>query len=130
MSLIQQRDNTLNGDTLHVKGVTMAAKPFRHCIFVLDELLSCYDCFQFLAPVPLTAVVYHTEVKNPMDFKTLEYNLYQNRYQDYQDFVQDLCLIWDNAKLFHRSFDLIYQQAENLKKRYTGLSDFIQGGPK
>lgn len=65
-----------------------------------------------------------------MDFKTLEHNLYQNRYADYQDFAQDLCLIWDNAKLFHRSFDLIYQQAENLKRRYSALSDFIAGGPK
>lgn len=119
-----------SNDLLQVKGVTMPAKAFRHCIFILNELLSCYDCFQFLAPVPLTAVVYHTEIKKPMDFKTLENNLYQNKYKEYEDFAQDLCHIWDNAKVFHRSFDMIYQQAENLNKRYLGLEEFIQGGPK
>lgn len=123
-------ESSVDANVLQVKGVTMAAQAFRHCIFILDELLSCYDCFQFLAPVPLTAVVYHTEIKHPMDFNTLENNLYQNKYQEYKDFEQDLCLIWNNAKLFHRSFDMIYQQAENLYKRYMSLEDFVNGGPK
>lgn len=123
-------ESSVDTNVLQVKGVTMAAQAFRHCIFILDELLSCYDCFQFLAPVPLTAVVYHTEIKYPMDFNTLENNLYQNKYKEYKDFEQDLCLIWNNAKLFHRSFDMIYQQAENLYKRYMSLEDFVNGGPK
>ncbi|KAG2232705.1 hypothetical protein BDF21DRAFT_365918 [Thamnidium elegans] len=130
MSLTQVRDITLTSETLQLKGVTMPAKTFRRCIFILDELLSCYDCFQFLAPVPATALVYHTEISSPMDFKTLECNLYQNKYKDYNHFAQDLCLIWENAILFHRSFDMIYQQAENLSKRYISLSEFIQGGPR
>lgn len=130
MSLTQVRDTALSNETLQLKGVTMPAKTFRCCIFILDELLSCYDCFQFLAPVPATALVYHTEIKSPMDFKTLECSLYQNKYKDYNHFAQDLCLIWDNAKLFHRSFDMIYQQAENLSKRYVGLYEFVQGGPR
>ena len=119
-----------NDTALQLKGVTMVATAFRHCIFILDELLSCYDCFQFLAPVPLAAVVYHTEIKKPMDFRTLENNLYGNKYKEYNDFAQDLELIWSNARQFHRSFDLIYQQAENLNKRYIGLEAFIQGGPR
>ncbi|GAA5804976.1 hypothetical protein HPULCUR_010486 [Helicostylum pulchrum] len=130
MSLSQIRDTALTSETLQLKGVTMPAKTFRRCIFILDELLSCYDCFQFLAPVPASALVYHTEIRSPMDFKTLECNLYQNKYKDYNHFAQDLCLIWDNAQLFHRSFDLIYQQAENLSKRYVRLSEYIQGGPR
>ncbi|KAI8378689.1 Bromodomain-containing protein, partial [Choanephora cucurbitarum] len=68
----------------------------------------------FLIPVPRTAFVYHHEIKQPMDFRTLEQNLYSNKYNTYEEFVRDLELIWNNARQFHRSFDLIYQQAENL----------------
>ncbi|KAI9483618.1 MAG: hypothetical protein EXX96DRAFT_536935 [Benjaminiella poitrasii] len=124
----QHSNQDLASDILHIQGVTMAPKKFRQCVFVIDELLSCYDCFQFLIPVPPTAIVYHNEIKNPMDFRTLERNLFNNKYATYEDFVADLSLIWNNAKLFHRSFDTIYQQAENLCKRYESLVAFLNGG--
>lgn len=120
----------LDSQTLHVQGVSMAAKPFRQCVFILDELLSCFDCYQFLIPVPATAVVYHKEIKTPMDFKTLEQNLYNDKYKQYEEFIRDLCLIWDNAKSFHRNFDPLYQQAENLYKRYQSIASFMEGGPQ
>lgn len=127
---LEERSATQAGDCLNISGISMPASCFRRCIFILNELLSCYDCFQFLTPVPLTAVVYHREIKQPMDFATLENNLYANKYNTYNDFYQDLALIWNNAKLFHRSFDLIYQQAENLLNRYNGLVEFLNGGQK
>jgi hypothetical protein len=130
MAQIQDLTQDFDSQTLHLHGVSMAAKPFRQCVFILDELLSCFDCYQFLIPVPSTAVVYHKEIKTPMDFKTLERNLYNDKYKEYKDFIADLCLIWDNAKSFHRSFDPLYQQADNLCKRYQSIVAFMYGGPQ
>ncbi|OBZ89240.1 hypothetical protein A0J61_02725, partial [Choanephora cucurbitarum] len=113
---------------LQIKGVDTPSADFRKCVFVIDELLSCYDCYQFLIPVPRTAFVYHHEIKQPMDFRTLEQNLYSNKYSTYEEFVRDLELIWNNARQFHRSFDLIYQQAENLCRRFEALSIYLNGG--
>jgi hypothetical protein len=133
MSVIQRLNTptaTANGVKLNIPNITMSATSFRRCNFILNELLSCYDCYQFMTPVPLTAVIYHKEVKHPMDFKTLERNLFSNKYNNYEEFYQDLSLIWENTKLFHRSFDMIYQQAEKLLARYNALDAFLSGGPK
>ncbi|KAI8378327.1 hypothetical protein BD560DRAFT_445170 [Blakeslea trispora] len=113
---------------LLIRGVNTPSEDFRKCVFVIDELLSCFDCHQFLIPVPKTAFVYHHEIKQPMDFKTLEQNLYDGKYNTYEEFVCDLELIWNNARQFHRSFDPIYQQAENLCGRFRAISTYLNGG--
>ncbi|KAI8967980.1 hypothetical protein BDF20DRAFT_917220 [Mycotypha africana] len=128
MEKSDQTAETSCSSVLNVPDVTMTAQAFRQCIFVIDELLSCYDCYQFLIPIPATAFVYLKEIERPMDFKTLEQNLYNNKYRQYEDFIADLSLIWKNAKRFHRTFDPIYQQAENLAKRYESLERFLNGG--
>lgn len=120
----------MNLEMLNLEGIQMNVKSFRLCVFVLDELLSCYDCCQFLAPVPKAAHVYHTEIKKPMDFSTLEQQLYKNQYAEFKDFAADLQLIWNNAKSFHRPFDLLYQQAVNLQTKYDNIMKFVQGGSR
>lgn len=108
----------------------MKIKPFRQCMFMLDELLSCFECIEFIEPVPETATVYLQEIKQPMDFITLEENLLNNKYKTYQDFRQDLELIWTNATTFHRDFDLIYKQAVALKDRFLTLESYLFSGAK
>ncbi|KAI7866728.1 Bromodomain-containing protein, partial [Spinellus fusiger] len=100
----------------------------RTCTFVLDELVSCSECFPFVQPVPRSATYYHQEIKQPMDLLTLENNLYRGIYQTFEAFEKDLTLIWENAKHFHRSFDTIYHQAEELRHRFEQVKSHIHGG--
>lgn len=130
MSSVHELTPDLDNDILYVKGIQMTTKSFRACVFILDELLSCYDCHQFLIPVPPTAYVYHKEIAHPMDFRTLEFNLYNDKYKEFHEFIIDLNLIWENAKQFHRSFDPIYQQADNLHKRFENIVTFLDGGER
>ena len=62
-----------------------------------------------------------------MDFSTLEYNLYHNKYKTLEDFEQDLSLIWRNAKVFHEPVALIYKLAVHLEERYAAILASIKG---
>ena len=99
----------------------------RLCTFILDELLSCYSVFPFVSPVPAAALLYHAEIKQPMDFTTLQRNLYHEKYKTYGEFEQDLQLIWNNAKRFHNSFAVIYRLAVNLEDRYEFICSRLRG---
>lgn len=113
--------------TTSIEGISMKIKPFRQCMFLLDELLSCYSCVEFIEPVPAEASIYHQEIKSPMDFMTLEQNLFNNKYNTYEDFRQDLELIWKNATTFHRDFDEIYKEAVSLYKKFIALESYLLG---
>ncbi|GAN09520.1 hypothetical protein MAM1_0272c09050 [Mucor ambiguus] len=115
---------------LGAKKMNLSPDQFRQCVFIIDELVSTYDCHQFMTPVPPTAVIYHSQIKHPMDLKTLEQNLFSNKYKNVKDFAKDLFLIWENAMRFHLSVDPIYQQALTLKKRYDEIILFIRGGKR
>ncbi|KAI8987025.1 hypothetical protein BDB01DRAFT_784314 [Pilobolus umbonatus] len=119
-----------NSPLLQIDGIEMSAAAFRLCTFIINELVSCYECFQFIVPVPKEATTYHDEIKTPMDFMTLELNLYANKYKVYSDFCDDLSLIWRNAMQFHRPIDHIYLQAKCLSLRFQSMDKFICGGPK
>ncbi|KAI9265928.1 hypothetical protein BY458DRAFT_217232 [Sporodiniella umbellata] len=115
-------------DTAHTidsKSFSLTVKPFRQCLFLLDELLSHYECVEFIEPVPEDASIYHKEIKNPMDLSTIEQKLFNNKYTAYQHFRQDLELIWTNATTFHRDFDEIYKEALMLKQRLIALETFL-----
>lgn len=115
---------------LGTKKMDLSADQFRQCVFIIDELASSFDCHQFMTPVPSTAVIYHNQIKHPMDLKTLEENLFKNKYRNVKDFAKDLFLIWENAMRFHLSVDPIFQQALSLKKRYDEIILFIRGGKR
>ncbi|CEP09434.1 hypothetical protein [Parasitella parasitica] len=127
-----EQGNSQKSTTLQLGSKKMSLSPdqFRQCVFIIDELVSTYDCHQFMAPVPSSATIYHSRIKHPMDFKTLEEKLFRNKYKTVKDFAKDLFLIWENAMRFHLSVDPIYQQALTLKKRYDEIILFIRGGKR
>lgn len=120
--LTDQVDWPLGSQRIHISLVVL-----RLCTFVLDELMSCYSVFPFVSPVPTSALLYHAEIKQPMDFSTIQYNLYHEKYKTYGEFEQDLQLIWLNAKRFHNPFALIYRLAVNLEERYEFLCARLRG---
>lgn len=77
--------------------------------------------------MPAAAVLYHAKIQHPMDFSTLEHNLYNNKYKTLEDFEQDLSLIWRNAKAFHEPVAFIYKLAVHLEERYAAILARIKG---
>jgi hypothetical protein len=83
--------------------------------FILNALLSTPDCWPFIQPVPASAVFYHQEIKYPMDLSTIEHNVWTGLYTRFAHFEQDMQLVWENAKSFHRNAGVIPKHAENLE---------------
>lgn len=83
--------------------------------FILNVLLSTPDCWPFIQPVPVSAVFYHQEIKYPMDLSTIEHNMWSGLYTRFANFEQDMQLVWENAKSFHRNAGVIPKHAENLE---------------
>ncbi|CAO3611015.1 unnamed protein product [Cunninghamella blakesleeana] len=100
------------------KGIQVNQKVLRHCIYIINILLSYEESSPFTTPVPPDAYIYYACIKHPMDFATLEKNVYENKYPSYIEFEEDLSLIWKNATEFHLTIDAIYKQALAIKKYY------------
>ncbi|KAI9316173.1 hypothetical protein BX666DRAFT_1948099 [Dichotomocladium elegans] len=101
--------------------------------FILNMLLATPDCWPFVQPVPETAVLYHKEIKEPMDLSTVERKMWNGVYTTFSRFEEDIQLIWQNAKSFHRNTGTIPKHADNLdnlfKKIVRQLKKQILFGP-
>ncbi|CAO3621638.1 unnamed protein product [Cunninghamella echinulata] len=117
MEIIERKDIQVNKNVL------------RHCIYIINKLLSYEESGPFATPVPLDAYIYYERIKQPMDFATLEKNVYDNKYPSDMEFEADLSRIWKNAMEFHHTIDTIYKQAEALRNHYHEVFTNIQRMP-
>lgn len=84
-------------------------------------LLATPDCWPFVQPVPESAVLYHQEVKHPMDLSTVERKAWKGAYTTFSKFEQDILLIWQNAKSFHKNTGTIPKHAEKLDELFKKI---------
>lgn len=89
--------------------------------FILNMLLATPDCWPFVQPVPESAVLYHQEVKHPMDLSTVERKAWKGAYTTFSKFEQDILLIWQNAKSFHKNTGTIPKHAEKLDELFKKI---------
>jgi hypothetical protein len=100
------------------------------CIRIIDDLLHNQYGDVFAAPVDFVALnlpTYPDVVKTPMDLGTVRNRLVTNHYRGLSDFISDVHLIWDNAKLFNAPQSFVHgatlemeriwnRKRENLKR--------------
>lgn len=55
-------------------------------------------------------------IKNPMDLSTLRRNVKNNKYKNYDQFFEDLNLIWTNCKIYNLEGSEIYAKADRMEK--------------
>ena len=60
-------------------------------------------------------------IKKPMDLSTVKRNLSKSAYKTYEDFFNDIQLIWDNCKTYNMAESEIYKYAEELEKKYKSV---------
>ena len=80
----------------------------------------------FLEPVDykgLGLLDYPTIIKHPMDLGTCKNKLLDGEYKIFQEFMDDLSLIWENCRLYNQAGSAIVKQANTLDKRMRTLID-------
>lgn len=94
---------------------------FRKCRDVLKSLISRPHAVAFRQPVDPVALcipTYPLIVKNPMDLGTIREKLRSSGYPNILEFVQDVRLTFNNAKLFNPPGHVVHIQADLLSKEF------------
>jgi protein subunit release factor A len=60
---------------------------------------------------------YFQKIKKPMDLGTIKSKLNSNDYKNSKEWLEDVYLVWQNAKNYHPKSSSIYRAAELLKKK-------------
>ncbi|KAB8293801.1 hypothetical protein EYC80_009284 [Monilinia laxa] len=82
----------------------------------------------FLNPVDVSTFPdYRTRIVKPMDFLTIEENLYNDLYKTPKAFIDDVKLIISNCRKYNHSKSIYYEHAKWLENR---MSEFIKGMPE
>jgi hypothetical protein len=63
----------------------------------------------------LTLARYYDEIKNPMDFGTINQRLNQNKYETMEDFKEDVMLVFRNCRQFNPPGTFPYICADNVE---------------
>ena len=60
--------------------------------------------------------LYKSVITHPMDLSNITKKINNKKYNSFQEFYDDLNLIWDNAQLFNQSNSEVYEDAEYMRK--------------
>jgi transcription initiation factor TFIID subunit 2 len=62
---------------------------------------------------------YYDEIKNPMDFGTINQRLNQNKYERMEDFKDDVMLVFRNCRQFNPPGTFPYLCADNVEAAFN-----------
>ncbi|OMJ72773.1 hypothetical protein SteCoe_28722 [Stentor coeruleus] len=89
-----------------------------------DKLISFLkaqeECIDFLMPVDTSKLgipIYKKIIKNPMDINTICLNLKQMKYENINQVLDDINLIWENCRIFNQSKSPIVIRANIMDKK-------------
>lgn len=59
--------------------------------------------------------IYFTTIRKPMDLRTVDENLTAGKYASETQFAEDVRLVWENAKTFHKvNTEISFEQGINI----------------
>ena len=93
---------------------------------ILDKMINDKGASDFIEPVDyvsLGLMDYPTVVKHPMDLGTCKKKLLNGDYKIFQDFIDDVNLIWENCRLYNQAASPIVKKANLLDKKIRALID-------
>jgi len=89
---------------------------------MINELLSNSRSWAFREPVNVEEVVDYLEIiKEPMDLRTIERKVSHNEYKTLEDFVDDVQLVFDNARLYNPEESVYYKNANQVELDFKAL---------
>ncbi|KAF8813828.1 Bromodomain-containing protein [Phlegmacium glaucopus] len=100
------------------------AKTAAHSLMerIINELLNNSRAWAFREPVNVEEVVDYLEfVKEPMDLSTIERKVSHNQYKTFDAFVDDVQLVFDNARLYNPEESVYYKNANQVEIDFQAL---------
>ena len=91
---------------------------------ILDKIINDKNAAEFNAPVDyvkLRLFDYPNIIKHPMDLGTCKKKLLNGEYKIFQDFMDDVNLIWENCRLYNQAGSSIVKMADALDKKMHSL---------
>ena len=101
------------------------------CKMVMDKLIGYPDAQEFIPQLNKELLGdfyndYMKVIKKPMDFTTINNNLENDVYQSYDQFHNDLMLVFSNCKEFNAKDSILYYNANKVGDYYNMLYEFIK----
>ena len=93
---------------------------------IIDKVINDKNAFDFREPVDyegLNLMDYPTIIKHPMDLGTCKNKLLNGEYKIFQEFIDDVNLIWENCRTYNQNGSLIVKKANALDKKMRTLID-------
>ena len=91
---------------------------------ILDKIINDKNASEFKAPVDyveLGLFDYPNIITHPMDLGTCKKKLLNGEYKLFQDFMDDVNLIWENCRLYNQAGSSIVKMADALDKKMHSL---------
>ena len=108
-SIVPPNSSALLPKTL--KSVTYTSEEMKKAL--LPSLIKMIEkepeSLPFLTPVDLKLVQYHNVIKNPMDLGQIQKKLLQEEYSDPWEYMEDVYLMLNNARLYNKVISNIYK---------------------
>lgn len=87
------------------------------CMHILERLVEFKSSWPFLQSVKKEEVPdYYDVIKNPMDFQTMREKVLAGDYQNREQYIEDVQLICDNARLYNTKNTIYYKCACDLEQ--------------
>ena len=93
---------------------------------IMDKMINDKNAFDFKEPVDyegLGLIDYPTIIKHPMDLGTCKNKLLNGEYKIFQEFIDDVNLIWENCRTYNLQGSQIVKKANALDKKIRQLID-------
>ena len=93
---------------------------------IIDKMLNDKNAFDFKEPVDYESLGlfdYPNIIKHPMDLGTCKEKLLNGEYKIFQEFIDDVNLIWENCRLYNQAGSAIVKKANSLDKKMRSLID-------
>jgi hypothetical protein len=87
------------------------------CMNILERLVDFKSSWPFLKPVKKEEVPdYYDVIKFPMDFVTMREKIVEGKYKNREQYISDIQLICDNARVYNTKNTIYFKCATELEK--------------
>lgn len=94
---------------------------------ILLELQNHPSSWPFRVPVSKADVPdYYVQIKEPMDLETMQNKIENDKYEKFEDFVHDVRLISNNARIYNDKSTPYYKNANKLEKFFVSKVKELQ----
>ena len=100
---------------------------YNQCQNIINQLMKLENAF-FLRPVDPEKDVapgYYEFIAHPMSIYDVQQKIDNDRYQSTEEFINDMRLIWSNAKLYNAPSHLVYKAADALSSKFEMMASTL-----